>query len=356
MAPWTTYLLEPKPGAGFHFGQRGLEQEASGVHCPSDTLFAALVATVADLEGEAGAAAFVAPFEGGSPPFLLTSAFPRAGNLPLLPAPLLRMELSPEPGRRKLLKRLRYVSPALLRRMMAGQPLDDYAAADGQGLFLQDGRVWITAGEVPDLPPAWQSLPAGRLRAQRIWEAHAVDRVAVDRAASASSIYRTGRTIYAPGCGLWLAAQWPAGPGALQARLETLLQHLGDRGLGGERSVGYGQFRLETAAASLDLPAAGPGGPQLTLARYLPRPGELPAALGGAAAYRLVPVAGWLYAPGHAARRRRQVRMLAEGSVFEPVGPGPWGRVVDVAPLDWDGYPIWRYGYACPLGVASREV
>ena len=121
-----TYL-QPKPGAGFHFGTRGLDQEGSGVHCPSDTLFAALVAVAADLEGEAGAEAFVAPFERGQPPFLLSSAFPRAGSLPLLPSPLVRMELTPQRGQGKLLKRLRYVSPALFRRMLGRKPLDAYA-------------------------------------------------------------------------------------------------------------------------------------------------------------------------------------------------------------------------------------
>ena len=90
MAPWTMYRLKPKPGAGFHFGLRGLEQEDSAPHCPSDTLFAALVATLADLEGPEGVEAFAAPFKDGQPPFLLSSVFPRAGDLPLLPLPHVR--------------------------------------------------------------------------------------------------------------------------------------------------------------------------------------------------------------------------------------------------------------------------
>lgn len=355
MAQWTTYSLQPKPGAGFHFGLRGLDQEESAPHCPSDTLFAALIATLADLEGTQGVEDFTAPFEAGRPPFLLTSVFPYAGDLPLLPLPFVRLNLTPQPGQRKLLKRLRYVSPALFRHMLQRADLDAYAEEEGS--FLQNGRVWITAGERASLPRAWRDLSSSELRQKKVWGAESVDRVTVDRLTSASNVFRIGRTVYAPGCGLWFAARWPAAPDpAVQGQLERLLLHLGDRGLGGERSIGYGQFTPENEPYTLDLPDVGADGLALTLARYLPRRQELPDALRGGAAFRLAAIPGWLNAPGHRAQRRRQVRMVREGGVFRPVGPGPWGRLEDVRPAGWEAYPIWRYGYACPVGLASREV
>jgi len=373
---WTTYRLKPKPGAGFHFGLRGLEQEDSAPHCPSDTLFAALVATLADLEGADGVAAFAAPFERGQPPFLLTSVFPRVGDLPLLPFPSRKVNLTPEPGQRKLFKRLRYVSPVVFRRILAGKPMEAYTDEEGEGAFLQRGQVWLAADEIDALPDNWRGLlpedvkkrkdwrawlPGKRgrqwLREQKVWQSQPVDRVTVDRVASASAVYRIGRTVYAPGCGLWFGVQWPSDPDPdMWTQLETLLAHLGDRGLGGERSIGYGQFTLEPKPPVFDLPEMTPDGPALTLSRYLPQSGELPAALQGVASYRLVPVAGWLNAPGKKAQRRKQVRLLAEGSIFQPVGPGPWGRLADVRPAGWEGHPIWRYGYACPVGVQPQEV
>ncbi len=353
MTEWTIYRFKPKLGTGFHFGLRGLEQEDSAAHCPSDTLFAALVATLGDLKGTAGVDAFTVPFEEGTPPFLLTSAFPIAGSLPLLPRPFAYVDLTPMPGQRKLLKRLAYVSPAIFRRILAGSSMDDYAGE--KGAFLQGGKVWIAAGEIERLPETWRDLDEERLREKKVWDSTPVDRVAVDRVSSASSIYRIGRTTYAPGCGLWAGVQWPQGiNAAARSQLETLLAHLGDRGLGGERSVGYGQFKMETTGLDLGLPLVD-SGRALTLSRYLPRREELPDALQGGAAYRLAPVAGWLGAPGHAARRRRQVRFLVEGAVFEPVGTGSWGRLADVRPAGWDGFPIWRYGYACPVGVPAGE-
>jgi CRISPR-associated protein Csm4 len=180
MARWTFYRLDPKPGAGFHFGQRGLEQEDSGQHCPSDTLFSGLVATLADLQGPGAVSRFTALFEEGQSPYLLTSAFPRAGNLPLLPMPRRRVDLTPRSGQRKLLKRLRYVSPAIFGSLLVGEPMDAFASEDGQGRFLQDGQVWQSAPAQPALPETWGRLPAGMLRKQRVWRAGAVDRVTID--------------------------------------------------------------------------------------------------------------------------------------------------------------------------------
>jgi len=372
MTQWTTYTLTPKAGAGFHFGLRGLEQEDSGDHCPSDTLFAALVTTQADLAGNEGVRALCAPFEARQPPFLLTSAFPRAGDLTLLPMPFLKAEITQKPGQRKLLKRLRYVSPAIFRRILAGESMDAYVDGEaGEGAFLQEGQVWLSVEEIDALPAAWQAQAPdpvrkrrdwhgwlrgreGRqwLRGQRVWRSAPVDRVAVDRISSASSVYRIGRTVYSPGCGLWIGVQWPDGvDAAVQEQLETLLLHLGHRGLGGERSVGYGAFTLDRPPRPLDLPPPTGVGRLLTLSRYLPRREELPGALRGAAAYNLDAIAGWLHAPQQLARRRRQVRMLTEGSVFEPVGSAPWGRLANVRPAGWEAHPIWRCGYACAVGV-----
>ncbi|MCP4538873.1 MAG: type III-A CRISPR-associated RAMP protein Csm4 [Chloroflexi bacterium] len=374
MSQWTTYHLKPKPGAGFHFGLRGLEQEDSASHCPSDTLFAALIATAADLDGNAGVGAFIKPFDGGQPPFLLTSVFPRVGSLPLYPFPFIKVELTEARGQRKLLKKLRYVSPAIFSRIINRQPLDEYAK-EKKGVFLQSGQVWLTAGEIDMLPSDWRELAPddvkkrqdwrewltdekGRqwLREQKVWRSQSIDRVTVDRVSSASSIYRIGRTVYAPGCGLWFGTQWPSGLNStMQEQLETLLLHLGDRGLGGERSIGYGQFAWETGTM-LDLPEHTPDSPTLTLSRYLPCKKELPAALQGSASYRLEAVSGWLNASGHKAQRRKQVRMLAEGSVFQPMGAGPWGLLADVRPAGWNDHPIWRYGYACPVSIRPQEV
>ena len=360
MAQWTFYRLDPKSGAGFHFGLRGLEGETSSEHCPSDTLFAALVSTLADLDGDGAVRAFTAPFEAHSPPYLLTSLFPRAGDLPLLPRPFVRIEMETQPGQRKFLKRLCYVSPGIFRALLRGERMDDLGpdSANDQGRFLQGDRVWLRADEQDALPDSWSALDRKELREHKVWQSDPVDRVTIDRASSASAIYRVGRTTYAPGCGLWLGAQWPAGvDAAAAAQLETLLHHLGDRGLGGERSVGYGQFSInDDKAPSLDLPTT--SGPYaLSLSRYLPAEKELPGVLREDAAYGLVNVAGWMGSPQGAAYRRKGIRLLAEGSVLHTRGDlGPWGRLVDVKPDIWKKHPVWRYGYACLVGVHPGAV
>ncbi len=356
MAQWSFYRLDPKQGTGFHFGLRGLEGEVSGEHCPSDTLFAALVDTLAHVEGADAVQAFTTPFEKRTPPFLLTSVYPCAGDLPLLPRPFVKIEMEERRGQRKFIKRLRYISPGIFTALLHGTPMDALGPDGDQGRFLQNGKVWLRADEQPALPEPWRTLPPDELRKQKVWDIGPVDRVAVDRISSASSVYRIGRTTYAPGCGLWVGIQWPSGVNVnLLAQLETLLHHLSDRGLGGERSVGYGQFTVRKLTTPPNLPPF--QSPQvLTLSRYLPAPDELPAVLRGNAAYNLENIVGWMGTPDGPAYRRKGVRMLVEGSVLHVGSQNPpWGRLADVRPDIWDGHPVWRYGFACPVGVEVQN-
>ena len=80
-------------GEGFHFGRHGLEQEESGVHFPSDSLFAALVARMVALFGSTEVEEFGKAFLNGKPYFVLSSAFPRAGDVLFFPVPLRRQPL-----------------------------------------------------------------------------------------------------------------------------------------------------------------------------------------------------------------------------------------------------------------------
>ena len=74
--------------SGLHLSTDGLALEEHGVQIPSDTLFAALVSQWQRNDGDVDA--FMQPFIGESPqpPFLLTSAFPFAGQVAFYPAPV----------------------------------------------------------------------------------------------------------------------------------------------------------------------------------------------------------------------------------------------------------------------------
>ncbi len=353
--------------SGLHLGTRGVNLEEAGVSLPADTLFAALL----DIWRRAGgdAAALAAPFTTAppDPPFLLTSAFPYAGEVRFYPLPLnLTALFSAEilRQRSKDIKRIRYISEALLRKALRGERLDEdlfpaNAEAEPQrGLALQGGSLWLTVGEAAHLPAGLQP-ESGRRRALRylaLWSVERVPRVTVSRITSASTIFHAGRVSFAAGCGLWFGLAWRrperqvgAGPLTFRQAFQQALALLQHEGLGGERTAGYGAFTFEEGEA-FTLPDPVPGRPALLLSRYHPRQEELPQALTAKdAAYDLVGVAGWLRSPDGRAQRRKRLILVAEGSLVHPPA-FPAGDVTDVRP-EYNGtpgvpHPVYRYGLA----------
>lgn len=384
-------LYHLTPTSAFHLSLRGVGQEKTEIYLPSDSLFAALVATYMETGGQPEHLTQAFPqytetdtAEAGHhptpPPFLLTSTFPRAGALRFYPAPpslnlMLsaagRAELEAK-GRLKEVKKIQFLSEGLFEKLVQGEKLDTWlpgqettsrpgASAAEQGLFLHGGVLWLMTDEIKLLPQAMQLDDKGRprpveaLHRLTIWQVGATPRVTVDRRSNASEIFYTGRVTFSPECGWWFGLAWD--PGAAEATRQAValtLRALPDAGLGGERAVGYGQFECHKAGErSWPTPAA--YDTFLTLSRYHPRPNELPHVIQGAAvAYKLVSVGGWLASFTQKAQRRRRLWLLSEGSVVRAVGDGPWGDMVDVRPI-YPGatnrfdHPVWRFGLACPV-------
>ncbi|RLC90504.1 MAG: type III-A CRISPR-associated RAMP protein Csm4 [Chloroflexi bacterium] len=368
MADLTVYRFTFR--GGLHVGERGVNLEEHSVQVSSGTLFAALVAVWRRMGHDP--AAFGTPFLQRQPPFLLTSLFPFAGDVRFfpLPVPLLRW-FSPATlqHRRKDLGKVRFVSEKILRKLLAGEPLDEWlfpestTAESAKGVALQGGVFWLTAAEIQKLPSELRRRQ-GKYHALRCLKIYGVDkapRVTIDRLTSASDLFHVGRVRFTPGCGLWFGVDWRApervvGDSGLtyRAAFDRVLILLGEDGLGGERSTGYGAFKFVSEGA-LSLPDPEPGAPLLLLSRYHPRKAELPDALTGPqAAYTLIPKGGWVQTWDGAARRRKRLWLLAEGSVAQAVDAGPWGDVVNVQP-DGFPHPVWRYGFALGAALTGGE-
>lgn len=343
------------PRSAFHLGREGLSQETSAETFPSDSLFAALVAQTALLYGRDGAESLLASFNGALP-FRLSSLFPIIGGVPLFPRPFLPPIGKPgaqQPAQygdstRKRLKKLAYVSSRVLQDALSGGSLADQIDS---GLLLHSGRILIAREEAALLPGWLRRLAPDPQKRAELWSAEPVTRVTVDRVTNASLVYRVGRTLFAPDCGLWLLADVHA----YADELETLLTHLSDTGIGGERSAGYGGFTLE----SLTPPAVKiwQGQPNaLTLSRYNPTLEELQAGVLKGASYELVDVGGWLNAPGSAAQRRQRVRMIEAGAYLNTRGlQEVQGRILDVRPsyaiAGAPVHPVIRSGVPLCLAV-----
>ncbi len=343
-----------------HVGEQGIGNEQTLDYIPSDTLFSALVVTWSTVPGlQDNLAALVDPE--APPPLLLTSAFPYAGNVRLLPRPALSMMPTPlsEGGAKpaetmKTVKRVEWVSERVFAQLIAGI---DRAALDTlwrKKELLQAGAVWVMDEEGAQLKAILSSdAPAEDL----LWWTDVVPRVTVDRITNASQIYHVGRTYFAKDCGLWFAAR---GESRWLDRMEQVLELKAVEGIGGLRSIGNGQFILhkDNPPDFLTGSMTHAGGVQgeVLLSRFAPTSAEMARLRNDAASYQLVLVGGFSGTPGTNPVVRRQVRMVTEGSVIgaAPASSRPPGQLVDVTPPDvasWLGHSLYRYGYGFTVPV-----
>jgi CRISPR-associated protein Csm4 len=339
-------------GSAFHFGEQGLGQEKTRAFWSSDSLFAALVARLALLEGAQAVEDWLGtPQQPCTPPFLLTSLFPRAGEVRLFPVPLAAAlpdgKPLPDKIRPKDLKRVQFVSENLYRQLLTGKSLVE---VESDTIKLHGGRLWAAKAESQTIP-----LFAKEGEKLKLWLIEKRPRVTVERASNASTLFHTGAVHFAEGCGLWFGVQWL--DEAAKARFERLLHDLGEAGLGAERSAGYGKGEFEPIG---DLKLPDPHQMWTSLSRYLPRREEMLAFAGERAAWKVETVGGWLDSPQKRGQRRRALNFAQEGSVFSlPTGvEPPFGRVQDAAPHYPNGekpvpHPVWRSGLAVAVGYGG---
>lgn len=111
---------------GLHSGREGLALESSGDTFPSDSLFSAIISELAVLHPML-VPELLSMFEQSAPPFRLSSLYPIIGDLPLFPMPRLQINYTMQDAQYsvKLFKKLVYVSPTILRRILANENMDN---------------------------------------------------------------------------------------------------------------------------------------------------------------------------------------------------------------------------------------
>jgi len=317
-----------------HLGEfTGIHREATLDWIPSDTLFAALVGAWAEqgllVEDQ------LEEFRRQSPPWIISSAFPRAGMVRFYPAPprLPRHSGILVEGSAKAAKKIRWLSAGVYEALAQGE-----TPAAGENNFLHGGTVWITSAEYGQVKNLLELSVDGRWR---LWGTQVVPHVTLDRSRNASNLYYTGQVNVGKNCGFWFAIR---GPGE---NVRPALNYLAEAGLGGLRSTGHGSFYWTEMETDLPEVKSGYG---FCLSRYAPQTSE-EIARGLQAensAYKLVTVGGWCQDDRGHSWRRRTIRMVAEGALLPNVVSG---GLVDVRPLkpeDWLGpqRPVYRAGWA----------
>jgi CRISPR-associated protein Csm4 len=276
----------------------------------SDTLFSAIANEWArTCEDEVPLEGLVERLNGPSPPFRISSALPFFGSDYYLPTPL--------------------GTTAIYREKLRDIPFldlfDFMELAAGNEELLRKKRI--------SNPLEWVISP------------FTAPRVAIDRFTTATNIYQTSGYRLNPGGGLYFILE--INDDAIWKTLSLCIRLLGETGLGGERSVGYGRFTAEFVEADqlpgwhdlLNQSVEG-SGCWYSLSLCCPRDhNEARLAL----SYNLLIRKGWIFSYSSLKQmKRRQCRVFGEGSIFRS---NLKGFVADVTPKDFAAeHRIYRYG------------
>lgn len=330
-------------------------------YLPSDLLWGALYAADVQLQGS--------PLSVENP-YRVSSAFPHVGGEWLLPKPRVTVQRDQnapaEAGAKKKAKKLEFVRLSDFQRLAAGQPvadLDEALAWQRRALLpvsTQSPDLEITAKAMNRLlkdkvsfPETQYAAPAAQLtNSERLHLARAArgrnaannterQRNTQDRITQATDTFTTA-SLTQPRVAFLLETTSEE----QRTRLLAALRLLADRGLGGMRTQGSGQFTHElqpVPAVLRDLLHT--SGPQILLGLTHPTTQEAQQLdQAEQTQYALTRRDGYLDGTN---LQRQDVWMLTEGSLL----PAPVsGQLVDVAPPGYP-HPVWRSGLALSVGV-----
>ena len=343
-----------------HFGELGIGIEETSERVRSDTLFSAWMSAYAKLLGKDAATDLIEEFNTKpEPPFRLSSTFIyRQVNEKIvyyLPRPLKFPSGYPvgnDLDFTKAYKSLKYLPLEIWKRWYQE---DGFTDSDQEELKAK------TKGQA-----SGALSHAGTFDYSKTFEFSKVPKIAVDRITRATNLYHTGVVQY----------QWqPKGNDVeslsglyflicfsnsdLENTFFAVLDFLGGEGIGGERSSGAGQFKVDQST-ELTAPwknILGFSGANfhslLSLFWESPLSSELLKADGTLkedSSYELRKRGGWIASSCSDGRqlRRKSVQMFTEGSVF-PIAPQ--GKLADVTPRGFTSYKVYRSGISLSLPI-----
>ena len=348
------YLVRIDPTSPLHIGEPGIGVERCLSYIPSDTLFGAICNAWAAIYGRENLETLLNSFpkdnaEENAPPFILSSAFPRLKELNneyfFFPKPF-----SPPPEAQFPGETEEDIAEKVAETMKDTEYLEKHLFENWiGGTHLIEGKSWN------ELMLRVSSQEDGVF--SRISKDHFFARVRLDRIAHHSQLYffksikfsqqREQGITY--GGGLFFLASCSDD---MKQKLHGALKMLGDSGIGGERSLGYGRFSV-----NIDyIPDGFLREPEdsnafIILSLHHPTERDLQELAGANDRnfYDLAQRGGWIDSPFiKSAQRKLRCRMLREGSVL---GFKPTGKLANVTPAGNSQHAIYRYGIPFTLKV-----
>ncbi len=327
-------VFKLRPAGPWRLGPSSGARDRVDRVCHSDTLYSAVSSAMDRLGWREEW--FDATARAAEPAVRLGSLFPWQEDALFAPAP---GHLWPPPGTSKLrASGARLLPSYLVGWLAAGQPFneDQWDVDSYSECLIRKGRKRTSPFRV--------SL-----------RSHA----AVDRADHGVTLpHQSACLEFGEDAGLWCAID--AADETWADRVECALRLLGDSGIGGERSQGWGHFEIaETKRGSLahmllggrGAHASSEGAPAYWLLSLL-SPAATDRIDWKRGSYELVERGGRIESAAGSGDLKKTVRMVREGSVLL-AGEAPVGAAPDVAPAGFP-HPVYRAGFALSVPLPWR--
>ncbi|MFU8861979.1 MAG: type III-A CRISPR-associated RAMP protein Csm4 [Cyclonatronaceae bacterium] len=306
-----------KPLGAFHLQTGGLDHERVDAYPRSDTLSAAIMHHWAAQYGSIPGLPDLPPFRISSVYPLLRAESDQAG-IRLFPKPqhitfdLFKKWVGEDAFSHKEFKKIKWMDESLFMSALADpDSLEKNCPKNpDDGCLACSGSVWLHNN--------YSGIPV-EFDLQNEQE---LTRVVLDRVTQSSTPYHFVNTHFPEDTGLHFLADVQK---EHFGRFMTLLRLLGDEGIGADRTVGLGHFRV-TGHEEWQPPNQGGAKGWLNLGLFNPAGSDMNMIDWPNSRYELISRGGWV---SGLALRRRSVRMIAEGAVLKSE-TAPEGRLVNV--------------------------
>ncbi|MGB9840563.1 type III-A CRISPR-associated RAMP protein Csm4 [Thermovenabulum sp.] len=308
------YRVKLKFKGPVHFGYKEKMDNLSESIVHSDTIFSGIMCCYNLLYGKEKADKLAKNFINGVYLFENSSAFIYVNDDYLLPRPL-NLDLFGVIEDYKKAKKVKFISESILerlsnRRQKGGNEEKVYGYIKGK-FFLKEpyeGEI-IAEKERP--------------------------RVVLDRLNFNSNIYYVSSSLFDENSGLWFYLKVDT---SIEKEILASIRLLGDEGIGGERTYGFGFFEPDFIE---DKEKEKHSEEYLLLSLFYPaEEDDLENAL---ISYDLTERGGYVYSIYQSDIKKNRSRMLTEGSVFKRELKG---KVVDITPEGFEEHRVLKYGAA----------
>ncbi len=316
--------------SSFHIDSGNAVDGPSETFIRSDTLFSAIINATKKIYGSEIMSEFL---QTGN--LILSSAFPYNNDELFFPKP---MNFFPDDLEEyemiKKFKKVRFISEELLTKILSNEEID-------KQFFNKDyfsGAFW-SAKKFPENSSS------------KIFTTQEIPHIVMDRVTNQTSIFYKTEVFFNNGSGLFFLADITD---ELLRKFETVLRFLGDEGIGADRTIGKGLFKLISVEDFYS--PNGESNKYYLLSLYSPTENEFKKIEPQNSYYDFVIRGGWIT---NNTLNRKNLRMFTEGSILKfSENCNPKGRIWNV--LNKDDYPkdlqfdIFRSGQALFLPIRGE--